>query len=366
MESLTKNTDSNKVSSNHLETGKTLGANEIYTQEVIMPGIVEPDGLLIKTRMLNNPVAGQVILKMEASGISFAEQSMRRGRYYEQPKFPFVPGYDVVGTVVEVGPGVDPKLLGKRVAALTKTGGWASHVQLTATELLLVPAGIDPAEAETMIVSGITAWQMLHNQARIKRGQTILVHGANGGVGTILTQLAIHAGVRVIGTASPRHHEALREQGVEPIDYNDLDLAGSVLKIAPGGVDAVFDHLGGTSFARSFGLLAKGGVLVCYAIASALKETSNILIPFLKVLVQLAWWNILPNGRSARFYNIWSGKGSKAFQAQLSEDYGQVTDLLASGVLKAQIAERFSLTQITAAMQMAESRTAYGKVVIVP
>ena len=366
MESLTKNTDSNKVSSNHLETGKTLGANGTYTTEVIMPGIVEPDGLLIKTRILNNPAAGQVIVKMEASGISFAEQSMRRGRYYEQPKFPFVPGYDVVGTVVELGTGVDPKLLGKRVAALTKTGGWASHVQLTATELLPVPEGIDPAEAETMIVSGITAWQMLHNQARIKQGQTILVHGANGGVGTILTQLAIHAGVRVIGTASPRHHEALREQGVEPIDYNDLDIVASVLKLAPGGVDAVFDHLGGASFARSFGLLAKGGVLVCYAIASALKETSNILIPFVKVLVQLAWWNILPNGRRAHFYNIWSGKGSKAFQEQLREDYGQVTDLLANGVLRAQIAARFPLDQITAAMQMAESRTAYGKVVIVP
>jgi NADPH:quinone reductase-like Zn-dependent oxidoreductase len=107
-------------------------------------------------------------------------------------------------------------------------------------------------------------------------------------------------------------------------------------------------------------------VLVCYAIASALKETSNILIPFLKVLVQLAWWNILPNDRSAHFYNIWSGKGSKTFQAQLSEDYGHVTDLLANGILKPQIAARFSLTQITVAMQMAESRTAYGKVVIVP
>ncbi|RZM09149.1 MAG: NADPH:quinone reductase, partial [Pedobacter sp.] len=106
MESLTKN-------------GNSLNFN---TTEVIMPGIVEPEGLLVKTRVLDNPAAGQVIVKMEASGIAFAEQSMRRGRYYEQPKFPFVPGYDLVGTVVAIGPGVDPALLGKRVAALTKTG----------------------------------------------------------------------------------------------------------------------------------------------------------------------------------------------------------------------------------------------------
>ena len=336
------------------------------TTEVIMPGIIEPEGLLLKTRVLNNPAAGQVVVKMEASGIAFAEQSMRRGRYYEQPKFPFVPGYDLVGTVVETGPAVDPALLGKRVAAMTKTGGWASYVLLSAGDLLPVPDEIDPLEAETLIVNGITAWQMLHLKAKIKRGQTILVHGANGGVGTILTQLALNVGVRVIGTASPRHHEALRTQGVQPIDYNDNDLAGSVLKLAPGGVDAVFDHLGGPSFARSFGLLAKGGVLVCYAIASALNETGNILLPFLKVLVQLACWNIMPNGRKAFFYNIWDGKGSEAFQDQLKESFAQLTTLLANGVLKPQIAARFPLTDIIAAMKLAESKTAYGKVVIVP
>jgi NADPH:quinone reductase-like Zn-dependent oxidoreductase len=345
---------------------KHLEQISFNTTEVIMPGIVEPEGLLVRTRVLDSPAAGQVIVKMEATGIAFAEQSMRRGRYYEQPKFPFVPGYDLVGTVVATGPGVDSTLLGKRVAAMTKTGGWASHVLLSAGDLLPVPEAIDPLEAETLIVNGITAWQMLHLKARINRGQTILVHGANGGVGTILTQLALYAGVRVIGTASPRHHEALRLQGVQPLDYNDSDLAGSVLRIAPGGVDAVFDHLGGASFARSFGLLAKGGVLVCYAIASALNDTGNVLIPFLKVLVQLGWWNIMPNGRKAYFYNIWEGKGSEAFQRQLRETFTELTTLLASGALKPQIAARFPLTQIIAAMKLAESRTAYGKVVLVP
>ncbi|MCF0052669.1 medium chain dehydrogenase/reductase family protein [Dyadobacter sp. LJ53] len=366
MESPTKNGNGIKGNTVNHQNVQLLEQTSFNTTEVIMPGIVEPEGLLVKTRVLDNPAAGQVNVKVEASGICFAEQSMRRGRYYEQPKFPFVPGYDLVGTVVATGPGVDSTLLGKRVAALTKTGGWASYTLLPASDLLPVPEDIDPLEAETLIVNGITAWQMLHVKARIKRGQTILVHGANGGVGTILTQLALYAGVRVIGTASPRHHEALRAQGVQPVDYNDTDLAGSVLKLSPGGVDAVFDHVGGASFARSFGLLTKGGVLVCYAIASALNDTGNILIPFLKVLVQLGWWNILPNGRKAYFYNIWDGKGSETFQGQLRETFAQLTTLLASGVLKPQIAARFPLTQITAAMKLAESRTAYGKVVLVP
>jgi len=366
MESLTKNGNSVQDNTENYQNVKHSEQTNFDTTEVIMPGIVEPEGLLVKTRVLDKPAAGQVIVKMEASGIAFAEQSMRRGRYYEQPKFPFVPGYDLVSRVVATGPGVDPTLMGKRVAAMTKIGGWASYVLLPASDLLPVPEAVDPLEAETLIVNGITAWQMLHLKAKIKPGQTILVHGANGGVGTILTQLALYAGVRVIGTASPRHHETLRAQGVQPVDYNDSDLAGSVLQLSPGGVDAVFDHLGGASFARSFGLLAKGGVLVCYAIASALKGTGNVVLPFLKVLVQLAWWNILPNGRKAYFYNIWDGKGSEAFQAQLRETFTELTTLLASGALKPQIAARFPLAQITAAMKLAESRTAYGKVVLVP
>ena len=353
MESLTKNL-------------KALEQSSFNTTEVIMPGIVEAEGLLVRTRVLDKPASGQVSVKVEASGISFAEQAMRRGKYYEQPKFPLVPGYDLVGTVVATGPGVDTTLLGKRVAALTKTGGWASYVLLTASNLLPVPESIDPMEAETLIVNGITAWQMLHDKARIKRGQTILVHGANGGVGTILTQLALYAGVKVIGTASPRHHDALRAQGVLPVDYNDINLAETVLKMAPGGVDAVFDHLGGPSFARSFSLLAKGGVLVCYAIASALNDTGNTLFPFIKTLVQLGWWNILPNGRKAYFYNIWEGKGSDIFQIKLKESFAQLTTMLATGVLRPQIAAHFPLTQIIAAMKLAESRTAYGKVVLVP
>jgi NADPH:quinone reductase-like Zn-dependent oxidoreductase len=366
MESIKNNSDSVNNNTENYRNEKTFEDTSFNITEVIMPGIVEPEGLIVASRTLNPPAAGQVTVQVEATGISFAEQSMRRGRYYEQPKFPFVPGYDLVGTVVAIGSGVDPSLLGKRVAALTKTGGWASHTSLNATDLLSVPSGIDPAEVETLIVNGITAWQMLHRQARIKSGQTILVHGANGGVGTILTQLALHAGVRVIGTASPRHHDALRKQGVEPIDYNDPDLGGTVLKLAPGGVDAVFDHLGGKSFTRSFSLLAKGGVLVCSAIASALKDTGNIFIPFLKVLAQLAWWNVSPNGRRAVFYNIWSGKGSETFKKQMREDFGQLTTLVANGVLKPQIAARFPLVQITAALKLAESRTVYGKVVLIP
>jgi AcrR family transcriptional regulator len=168
--------------------------------EAVLPGIVEPAGIELRTRTLPAPGPGQALIAVEASGVSFAEQSMRRGRYPGQPKFPFVPGYDLVGTVTGLGPDTDPALLGRRVAAMTKTGGWASHALLTAADLVPVPAGVDPGEAETLVVNGVTAWQMLHRKAKVRPGQTILVHGASGGVGTVLGGAVVeHAAQRQDG-----------------------------------------------------------------------------------------------------------------------------------------------------------------------
>jgi NADPH:quinone reductase-like Zn-dependent oxidoreductase len=333
---------------------------------VILPGIVEPSGLLILEKEIEGPKPGQVIIKMEASGISFAEQSMRRDRYPGQPKFPFVPGYDLVGRVVAIGEGVDPAIIGKRYAALTKTGGWATMAIVNADDLLPVPEGVNAEDAEAIVVNGITAWQMLHREAKVKRGQTVLVHGANGGVGTLLVQLAQTAGVRVIGTASPRHHEALIAQGVTPVDYNDTNLEGTIRRLAPDGLDAAFDNVGLASVSTSFRLLRKGGTLVSYAIASSLRKTDSIVFQFLLLISKLLWWTILPNNKKATFYNIWSGKGSPAFRNNMREDFASLTKLLSQGTLQAKIAKVFPLSDVAKAMEFAESRTAYGKVILIP
>jgi NADPH:quinone reductase-like Zn-dependent oxidoreductase len=333
--------------------------------EVVLPGVVEPDGLQVRTSAVPAPAAGQVVIRMEATGVSFAEQQMRRGRYYDQPPFPFVPGYDLVGVVETVGTGVDAKLAGQRVAVLTKVGGWSTHVVVEAADVVPVPAGLDPVEAETVVVNGITAWQMLHRKARVTSGQTILVHGANGGVGSILIQLARHAGVRVIGTASPRHHERLRALGVTPIDYR-ADVPAAVRSIAPHGVDAVFDHVGGRSVVDSWRLLAPGGTLVSYGSASTRDDTGSKQWPVLKILLRVVVWNALPNRRRAFFYNIWAGRGTARFRTQLHEDLGQVMRAMREGHLTAQVAGRFPLAQAAEAVRTAESGTVAGKVVLVP
>jgi NADPH:quinone reductase-like Zn-dependent oxidoreductase len=356
-----------------MEMNTATGATVTAT-EVVLPGLVEPSGLRLVQRMLAPPAAGQALVRVESTAVSFAESAMRRGRYQGQPKFPFVPGYDLVGIVESVGPGVDRALIGRRVAALTKTGAWATAVLLDAAELMEVPDGVSADDAETLVVNGLTAYQMLHGSAKVRPGQTVLVLGASGGVGTILVQLAGQAGVRVIGTAGPRHHEALRALGAEPIDYHDPDLAARVRELAPEGVDAVFDHLGGASVDLSYRLLNRTGSLVSYSIASHLDDKTPVLLTFLVLLSKLAYWNYLPTGKHASFYNVWSGAGKPgsakraAFLARIRTDLTHVFGLLQDGTLTARIAARFPLSEVTAALELSESsgRTALGKIILVP
>jgi NADPH:quinone reductase-like Zn-dependent oxidoreductase len=228
---------------------------------------------------------------------------------------------------------------------------------------------MDPAEVETLVVNGLTAWQMLHRTAKVQPGQTILVHGANGGVGTTLVQLARHHGVRVIGIAAPRHHDALRGLGVEPVDYADLGaMVARVRELAPGGVDAAFDNIGGATLRESWKLLAPRGTLVSYAISSSLDGTDSVFLSFVRLLTRLTVWNLLPNRRHAKFYNVWSGhlRNLTAFRARQREDLTAVFRLLADGVLTAHVAARLPLTSATEALELAESHTVYGKVILVP
>ncbi|WP_305785866.1 medium chain dehydrogenase/reductase family protein [Symbioplanes lichenis] len=335
--------------------------------EVVLPARVEPDGLQVRSRRLAAPGQGRALLRMEATGVSFAEQQMRRGKYYDQPPFPFVPGYDVVGTVVAVGPGVAAETVGKRFAVITKTGAWATHLEVDAADLLPVPAGLDPAEVEAVLVNGITAWQMLHRTAKVPRGATIVVLGANGGVGSTLVQLARHAGMTVIGTAAARHHELLRELGATPVDYRDPDMYEQIRRLAPDGVDAVFDHVGGPGLKQSWHLVRKGGTLVSYGSAATMNEGGNAQLPMLKLIGQLAGWNYSPNNRGAHFYNFWAGlRNGGAFRARLREDLAEVLKLLADGVLVPHVAARLPLASAAEALALAESRTLAGKIVLVP
>src|SRR4051794_26015692 len=149
--------------------------------EVVLPGVVEPEGLIVQQRPVPTPGDGQALVEMQAAGVSFAEQGMRRNRYPGQPKFPFVLGYDLVGVVAAVGGSVDPALVGRRVAAVTKSGAWTTHALLDARTLVPVPEGVDAAGAETVVGHRGTARPMLHPQARGRARPTIPLPRARRG-----------------------------------------------------------------------------------------------------------------------------------------------------------------------------------------
>lgn len=343
-------------------TNTTSTAVSAAVLEVVIPAPVEPSGFELRRRDLPAPGVGQVTLRMEATGVSFAEQQMRRGRYYDQPAFPFVGGYDLVGTVVA---GAE-ELLGQRFAVVTKTGGWSSLVNVPVSDLLPVPEDADAAAVETLVVNGITAWQMLFGSARIPNNGTVVVLGANGGVGNLLVQLAVHAGMRVIGTASPAHHELVRSLGAEAVDYRDPELYGVIRSLAPDGVDAVFDHVGGASLVDSWRLLRRGGTLVSYGSASTMHGTGSAQLPMLRAFARVVLWNALPNGRHAALYDFWAGRRRRAtFIAKQRDALGNLLRLVESGALRPQVAARIPLSEIVRAVELAESRTVAGKVVVV-
>ena len=334
--------------------------------EIVLPGTVEPEGLQITSRELPDPRPDQAVVRVEATGVSFAEQQMRRGKYYDQPPFPFVPGYDLVGTIERLGDGGRDLTVGRRVAALTKTGAWADRVVLDTAELTPVPDGVDAAAAETVVVNGVTALRMLRT-ARVQSGETIVVLGAAGGVGSTLVQLARHRGIRVIGTAGPSAQERVRALGAIPVDYRNEDVPARVRELAPNGVAAVFDHIGGPGISDSWRMLARGGALISYGTASTRDVAGNARVPVLKLLARLLAWNALPNGRRAKFFNLWAGARNRdRCRAKLRRDLGEVLQLLQQGAIDAQIARRFALRDAGAALRCAEQGALVGKVILEP
>lgn len=340
------------------------------TDEVVIPGLVPPEGVQVRRRPLAAPRRGEAVIAVEVTGVSYAEVQMLRGRYPGQPRFPFVPGYDLVGRVLAVGPGTDAALVGKRVATLTGFGGWAAHVVRPVRELVEVPDQLDAAEVDALIVNGLTAYKMLHRVARVQAGHTVVVTGAGGGVGSLLVQLARLAGAHVIGTCKPAQRAEVEAMGACVVDYTRGRVVEDVRALAPEGVDAVFDHVGGASVRASYTLLRRGGIVVAYGNASAVDRTGSPWWPILEMMaLKLRWsWR----SRRMTFFDVW-GRGSFGadhafrpgrFWREVREDLGALVALLADGVLAPRVARRVPLRDAARALAAHQAGGFIGKIVL--
>jgi NADPH2:quinone reductase len=230
-----------------------------------------PEALQILEEECPEPKHGEARVRVLAAGVSLPDLLMREGVHPETPSLPFTPGWDLIGVVDRLGDGPAELEPGQIVAALPISGAYAEFICLPQRELVPVPSGLDAAEAVSLVLNYVTAYQMLHRSAKVRQGQRVLIHGAAGGVGSALLQLGRLAALAMYGTCSSRGAAAVSGLGGIAIDYRQLDFVKEVQRLTGTGVDAVFDGIGGSHIWRSRKALRPGGTVVAYGLTSSLR-----------------------------------------------------------------------------------------------
>ncbi|WDZ81600.1 medium chain dehydrogenase/reductase family protein (plasmid) [Ensifer adhaerens] len=315
------------------------------------------------------PGQGEVRVRVFVAGVSFAEMLMREGIHPEKTTLPFTPGWDIVGAVEKAGEGASKLTVGQIVAALPIHGGYAQYICLPESELVPVPAGLDPAEAVSLVLNYVTAHQMIHRLAHATAGQRALVHGAAGGVGTALLQLGRLACLDMYGTASLADHQIVSDLGATPIDYQKSDFVEEIHQLTGGGVDIVFDGVGEANVWRSFQALKPGGCVIAYGFTSFLQKgkLSGGLRYRLRGILRPAWYALRaflsPGRRRILPYSIQYLKRWRP--AWFREDLSTLLNLLRDKKIKPMIADRIPLGEARRAQELIGRGSVRGKLVLV-
>jgi NADPH2:quinone reductase len=272
---------------------------------------------------------------VRAAGINFADVLIRRGRYPQMPELPFVPGSEVAG-----------ELDGRRVVAFVRGsgGGYAERVAVDPAWVIDLPERASFAEGAAFLLTYLTAWIPLTRQARVREGQTVLVHAAAGGVGSAAIQVARHLGARVVATAgSAEKRQIALDLGAEEA-YGYDEFAAAVR------ADHIIDPVGGKVFADSLKVLSPLGGIVAIGFAGGL------------------WEDVSPQflvGRNVSVHGFYLGRLTQLQPELVREAAGELVELWERGVLRPVVGAEFPLEQATEALDLIESRRSHGKVVLI-
>jgi NADPH:quinone reductase-like Zn-dependent oxidoreductase len=331
-----------------------------------------PDALRVVEEECPEPKYGEVRVRVLAAGVALPDLLMREGVHPETPPLPFTPGWDLVGVVDQLGEGVSGIEPGQIIAALPISGAYAELVCLPQGELVPVPSGLDAAEAVSLVLNYVTAYQMLHRSAKVRPGERVLIHGAAGGVGSALLELGRLAGLEMYGTCSSRGASAVSDLGGIPIDYQHQDFVKEILRLTSEGADVVFDGIGGTHIWRSRKTLRPGGTVVAYGLTSSLRGGRLASgrsgrrrrfrgIAIFGLYIAGGW--LLPGRKRVVPYSIQWLKRLKP--ALFRQDLIALFDLLQQKRIKPLIAQRFPLAEARHAHELLGRGGVTGKIVLV-
>ena len=323
---------------------------------VVLTALGGPEVFKIIEDDVRDPGRNEVRIRILACGVAFADVLMRRGLYSGVPPLPYSPGYDIAGVVESCGSAVSGWKPGDFAAALTQTGGYSRYIVLRESELVRVPDGLDPAEAVSLVLNYTTAYQLIHRIAQLSRGDSALIHGAAGGVGTAALQLGSLAGLKMFGTASKSKHDLVAALGGIPIDYRTEDF---VQRAA--GVRAVFDPIGGRNWLRSYRALGRGGRMIGYGMSAAIEGGRRNMALAGASFALLTVLGLLP-GKSARWYNIMTEK--QKHPEWFREDLSRLLTILRDKSIRPVVAERLPLSGVARAHELLERASVSGKIVL--
>jgi len=314
------------------------------------------------------PAKGEVLVRVKAAGLNFADILARQGLYPDGPAKPCVMGYEASGVVESAGEGVDRNRIGQEVIGMTRFSGQAELVAVPEAQVFEKPEKLSFEEGAAIPVNYLTAWALLVAMGGLQKDEAVLIHNAGGGVGLAALDIAKHIGAKTFGTASPSKHQFLKERGLEhAIDYRNQDWLPVLMELTNGrGVELVIDPLGGKNWEKSYRALRSTGRMGMFGMSVASASGIRGKLRALKAIAQMPRFNpikLINRNRGVFGLNLghmW-GEGEKV--ARWTQE---IMRGVAEGWVRPHVDRAFSFEQIADAHRYMEDRKNTGKVVLIP
>ena len=336
-------------------------------KQIVITKYGDTDVLKIQESKDPKPSAGEVLIKVKAIGVNFADILARKGLYPDAPKPPCIVGYEVSGIIEAAGQGVESSLVGKSVLALTRFNGYSDKVCVPENQVFAIPDSLDFERAAAIPVNYLTAYQLLFVMGGLKKGESVLIHNAGGGVGLAALDISLHLEATTYGTSSAKKHSFLQERGLNhPIDYRNQDFLSSILSLTEGkGVELVIDPIGGKNWKKSYSALRSTGRLGIFGVSTVTDSTMGRYFQFIKLLAQMPWYNPLRlmNANKSVFGvnlgHMWNERDKLAGWMQ------EILKGFEEGWVRPHVDRTFPFEQAGEAHAYIEARKNIGKIVLV-